>query len=341
VGNRLATAIHTGTYRFSTRRDTVLGQNVTASLVLTLSLSLVIAAVAKVMAVAVGVENGIGLPDLVVISVVGGTLATVPVLLATVGMAGGAVRYGWDVDNLSAPLVSTLGDVLTLPALWAATALAGLAVVTPTLAAAMAIAGVVVLTLGWRADLDELRRIVRESLPVLVVACTLSALAGVAIERRVGSFDAFPALLVLLPAFLSSAGALGGVLSARLASRLHLGLALPAAMPTRDARREIAFVAVLAGPVFLFNGLGAELVANFLGYDSPGLVDMLLVTLLGAIVAVTFVLVVAYEGTVAAFRLGLDPDTYGIPIVTSTVDFAGAFALVLAIAALGVGGGGV
>ncbi len=30
-------------------------------------------------------------------------------------------------------------------------------------------------------------------------------------------------------------------------------------------------------------------------------------------------------------------DTYGIPVVTSSVDFAGAFALVLAIVALGVG----
>jgi mgtE-like transporter len=54
-------------------------------------------------------------------------------------------------------------------------------------------------------------------------------------------------------------------------------------------------------------------------------------------VAVAFVLAVAYYGTVAAFRLGVDPDTYGIPVVTSSVDFAGAFALVLAIVALGVG----
>ena len=43
---------------------------------------------------------------------------------------------------------------------------------------------------------------------------------------------------------------------------------------------------------------------------------------------------------VVALRRGkewtIDPDTYGIPVVTSSVDFAGAFALVLAIVALGV-----
>jgi len=46
--------------------------------------------------------------------------------------------------------------------------------------------------------------------------------------------------------------------------------------------------------------------------------------------------VVAYYTTVVAVRFGLDPDTYGIPVVTSTLDFVGAFTLILAIVALGV-----
>jgi len=49
------------------------------------------------------------------------------------------------------------------------------------------------------------------------------------------------------------------------------------------------------------------------------------------------VLAVAYYGTMAATRVGLDPDTHGIPIVTSTVDFVGAVALIVAVISLGVG----
>ena len=49
-----------------------------------------------------------------------------------------------------------------------------------------------------------------------------------------------------------------------------------------------------------------------------------------------FVVVVAYYGTVVAFRTGLDPDTYGIPVVSSSVDFVGALILILTIAALGI-----
>ena len=40
--------------------------------------------------------------------------------------------------------------------------------------------------------------------------------------------------------------------------------------------------------------------------------------------------------TVAAYRANLDPDTYGIPVVSSTVDFVGAFTLIIAIALLGL-----
>jgi mgtE-like transporter len=337
LGTRLSTAIHTGTFRFSARRDTVLGQNVQAAVVLTLALSLILAGLAKLIAVALGVSHTIPVGDFAVISVTGGLLASVLVLLATVGMTGGATRYGWDLDNVSAPIVSTLGDVLTLPALWLATGLVGIHLVTPGLAVVLSVISLGALVLGWRTDLEDLRRIVRESLPILTVACAVSAMAGITVEKRLDSFSHYPTLLVLLPAFLSSAGALGGILSSRLASKLHLGLVAPLNVPSREARRDITLVVVLAVPVFVFNAVGAHFVGRLLGQPSPGLLRMLGVTMLGGTVAVAFVAVVAYYGTVAAFRFGVDPDTYGIPVVTSSVDFAGAFALVLAIVALGVG----
>jgi mgtE-like transporter len=334
---RLSTAIHTGTFRMSPRRDTVLGQNVSAAVALTLGISAVLAVLAKVIAVALGIENTIPVQDLLVVSVVGGALASVLVLASTVGMAGGAVRYGWDLDNVSAPIVSTLGDVLTLPALWLATGLIGYAVLTPSLAVVLGLVSVAVLVLGLRSRLADLQRIVRESVPILSLAAGISAMAGITVEKQLESFLAYPALLVLLPAFLSSSGALGGILSSRLSSKLHLGLVIPRTVPTREARRDITLVAALALPVFLLNGIGAHLIGSALGHASPGLGTMLAVTVAGGIVAVVFVLAVAYYGTVAAFRLGVDPDTYGIPVVTSSVDFTGAFALVLAIVAFGVG----
>ena len=336
LGSRLSTAIHTGQFRASLRRGTALGDNVIASLLLTSGLSLALAVVAKVVAVAFGVRDTISVLDLATISILGGMLASAVVLIATVLLALGAARYGWDLDNLVAPIVSTLGDVLTLPALWAAAQLVGrgnFSVGLGWLVAALAATSVVY---GWRARRELLRIVVRQSWPILLVALLLSTLAGVVIERRLETLSAFPALLILVPAFVSSAGALGGILSSRLSSRLHLGTLEPTGVPTPGARRDAGLLAFLALPVYLLNGAGAHVVAGWLGTASPGLAPMLGASLLGATGAVLFVVVVAYYSSVGAYRFRMDPDTYGIPAITSSVDCIGAIALVSAIVALGI-----
>ena len=177
-GNRISTSIHAGTFRLSARRDTVLGQNVLAVGILTLALSLGLAVVAKAIAVGLGVPHTISLLDMATISIIGGVLASVVVLAATTSVTAGAVRYGWDLDNLAAPVVSVLGDVLTLPALYVATFCVGVAVVSNTVGVVLVVASLGILVVGLRSRLEELRRIVRESLPVLLVAGAVSAMAG-------------------------------------------------------------------------------------------------------------------------------------------------------------------
>jgi mgtE-like transporter len=335
-GNRLSTTIHAGTFRLSARRDTVLGQNIQAAMILTVALSLVLAVVAKLAAIGLNLPGAIGLVDLALVSIVGGVLGSVVVLVTTVGLTAGSVRYGWDLDNVSAPIVSVLGDVLTLPALIAATYLLGLHVTTPVLGSLLAVAALVLLWIGWRSPLDDLRRVVHESLPVLVVAGCVSTGAGIALEKRFGAFDALPALLVLVPAQLSSAGALGGILSGRLSTKLLLGLTEPAAAPGREARRDIGLTLLIAAPVYLYNGIGAHIVATLVGAESPGVVDMVLVAVIGGMAAMVLAVLLAYYSTIAAVRTGLDPDNYGIPAVSSSMDFVGAIAVIVVIAALGL-----
>ena len=335
-GNRISTSIHAGGFRLSVRRDTVLGQNVLGAAILTVGMSLLLAVSAKVIAVGLSLEGSIPITDLALVSVVGGVLGSIVVMAATLGLAGGAVRYGWDLDNVTAPLVSTLGDVLTLPALFLATGLLGYAVLTPVLGVVAVVLAAAVLVLGWQAKLTDLRRIVRESVPVLLVAGSVSAMAGVALEKSFDSFSRYPALLILVPAQLSSAGALGGILSGRLSSKLLLGVVDPTPAPSREARRDISLVLMLSLPVYLCNALGAELIGDVLGQATPGLAMMVSASLLGGAAAMALVVLIAYYAAIVAVRTGLDPDTYGIPVVSSAVDFVGALALVLAISALGI-----
>jgi mgtE-like transporter len=336
LGNRMSTSIHAGEFRLTARPSSVLGQNVLAAGVLTLSISVLIALVTVGASWALGLGATISVLDLVLISTVGGVVASVPVLVATLGLASGSVRYGWDLDNVNAPLVTTLGDVLTLPALALAAGMAGGHLLGDVSAGGFLLGAVVVTAWAWRSPLPLLRRIVRESTPVLVAAVLVSIVAGVVLESRLEAFLALPALLVLVPAHLSSAGAMGGILSSRLSSKLFLGLAEPAVVPSPAARGDLTLVGMVGIAVYAMNGAAAHGVAVALGQASPGLAQMVAASLLGGILVIALVLAIAYYGTVMAMRLGLDPDSYGIPLVTSTVDLVGALTLVLAIAVLGL-----
>src|SRR5205823_3820283 len=143
LGSRLGTAIHTGTFSLSRRADTVVGQNVVASMALTLSISFALAVLAK--AVSFGLTHTISIADFVVISMIGGAVSSVFVLLLTLGVAAGSVRFGWDMDNVAAPLVTAAGDMVTLPSLFLATYLVGLGIVTPLLAVTTTVLAVVAL----------------------------------------------------------------------------------------------------------------------------------------------------------------------------------------------------
>jgi mgtE-like transporter len=335
LGSRLGTAIHTGTFVVSRRRDTLVGQNILASMALTLAVSSALAVLAKSVSVAFHLTS-ISVFDYLVISLVGGILSSAVVLVITLAVAARSVRAGWDMDNVAAPIVTAAGDVVTLPALFLATYLVGIPGVTFALGTLLAMVSVAALIAALRAGLPLLRRIVVESLPVMMVAGTIDVVAGVTIEKRLETFLALPALLALVPLFLQDTGALGGILAARLSSKLHLGLIEPTARPQRAARDDFLLVLVLALPVFFLMAISVDVVALVFGLASPGPVRMLGITLIGGLLATGACVLVTYYGAIAAYRFGLDPDSHGIPMVTSSMDLLGTISLIFAIVLVGL-----
>ena len=140
----------------------------------------------------------------------------------------------------------------------------------------------------------------------------------------------------MVPAHLSSAGALGGILSGRLATKMLLGYIDPTPTPGREAWRDILLTMLLGFPVYVFNAVGAWVVSGWIGAATPGLASMVVLSLLAGLAAMAVVVAAAYSSAVASLRIGVDPDTYGIPVVSSTVDFVGAVALIVTIAVLGI-----
>ena len=100
-------------------------RNVVVGILSSLLSSFYLAAVAKLVASAFGRGAVISFWDLVTISVIGGVLASAIALLVTVGMAVLSFRKGWDLDAVSTPMVTAIGDMVTLPCLFLASLLVG------------------------------------------------------------------------------------------------------------------------------------------------------------------------------------------------------------------------
>jgi mgtE-like transporter len=336
LGSRLGTSIHTGLYTPTRERGGVLYQNVYAVIVLTLAISLLEGALAKTMTVAFGVQS-IGLIDFVVIAILGAVLSSLVVGAFTVFLSRGAYRRGWDLDSVAGPLITAAGDMVTVPALFLATFLIGLSWVTPTIAAVAVSVTVVMTVRGLTTDLATTRRILRESLPILALAGVVDLLAGLVVEARLERFLVLPALLVLIPPYLEGEGALGAILSSRLASKLHLGVVSPRLRPEALAWLDASIVFMFSLVNSVLTGIAAHFAARLIALESPGLVDMIGITVVAGLIATIPVIVVAYYTAVATFRLGLDPDNHGIPMITSSMDFVGVISLVLALQVYGVG----
>jgi mgtE-like transporter len=337
LGSRLGTMIHTGTFRVSPRIDTEVGQNMSAAILSSLSTAALLAVLAKLMCEMFVGGTSISIVDFMVVSVIGAILSSIVVLVLTVMVAAFCARRDLDLDNVAAPIVTAAGDMVTLPSLFLATYLLGFQFVTPIIAILCAAIGIGAAVLGIGAKaLPTMRRIVIESLPILALAGIVDILAGISIDNRFTSFLKYPALLVMVPAFLEDSGSLGSILAARVSTKLHLGTLGDSGASWRAATDDVMLVYLYAIPVFVFLGLSSTLVANVLNKASPGIFDMLGVSLIAGFLATTAAVIVGFYSAVTTYRFGLDPDNHGIPIVTSSLDLLGALSLILAIVLLGL-----
>ena len=334
TGARLGTSIATGLFEVSWRRGGVLRHNAMVGVVLTLASSLYVAALARLAAV-VFHEPGIPLTDLVTISVVGGAIGAVLVLVATIGFAVVSFRRGYDLDVVATPVITAVGDMVTLPALFLATFLVRselVSSVTATLCVVAAIAGTV---LGIRAE-PTIRRTLAEMTGVLLVVPILDVLAGTLLESQSERFFRYPGLLLLIPPFISQAGALGGILSSRLSSKLRLGVITPRGLPEAPALVDASLVVAFGGAIFAFIGvLGAGL-AEAIGEATPGVAVTVWGTVLSGSLLLPVILLVGYYLAVGTERFGLDPDNHTVPLCTGLMDLAGVVAFVAAMSLLGV-----
>jgi len=327
LASRLSTALHLGSYEIRLRRRSFMGRQIEATTLLTIGTSVIIACFAYVFGLAFGLEP-IAVWKLVVIATVGGVLASAVLVVVTVVLSWVAQRRDWNMDDVGAPTVTVFGDILTVPALLLAAMIVDYEAVALALGIVLALVGLWCLVVGWIHNDGVVRRIVRESVLPLALAAAVGAMAGTILEIRIEQWIAAPVLLIMIPSFIANCGSLGGILSSRLASKLHLGLIESRPMPQRLAWLDISVAFFFATFAFTAIGLAAWFSATIFGYDPPGIGAVIQITLVAGLLSTVILSVVAYATAAASYHFGLDPDNQGIPIVTSVMDLLGLLTLV-------------
>lgn len=333
---RLGTSIHSGLFEVSRNKNGLLYQNIVSATLLTIATSVAMGLLARAIAALLGLETA-SLWDFISVALLGGLLSSVVVLAVTVVVSVTSYRRGWDLDSVGAPLITAIGDVVTLPSILAASYIVGIDIVTPVVGILSLIAGAVALAMGWRTGRAMVRRIVRESFPVLCIAIVLDVLAGTVVEPRTEEiFIPLPALLIILPGFLENTGALGSILAARLGSKLHLGAISPRAKPDAAALLDFTIVLVLGITVYGITALSTLGIAEIFDQAYPGVARFIGLVMVGGLLATLVASFIGYYAAVLAHRFGFDPDNHTIPLVTSGMDLLGVICLVVALVLFGV-----
>ncbi len=335
-GSRLSTHLHIGTLSPEFKRSDILDENITASLILTMVLSVLLAVIAKIICIIFNFES-ISLYDFVMISFIAGLFSTIIMLPITMFISLKSFEGGWDPDNITTPFIAAVGDFFTLPAIILSVMTVNLIGFHPMVK--MILFGIIIiitlaaLISGYTAD-NEVRHIVRQSTPVLFFCSILGTVAGGILNNSISTLLRNQTLLTLVPLFSGESGGLVSILGARLSSGLHSGLIDPVLRPKKHTMENFIAIVTLAIVMYPLIGFLAESSTVAFGNAGVGFPQSLSISLIAGMILIMIMLLVVFYISTISYRRGLDPDNIVIPLSTSLTDSIST--LILIVVSLGI-----
>jgi Permease, similar to cation transporters len=178
----------------------------------------------------------------------------------------------------------------------------------------------------------SVRRIVWTMVPLLAGLSVLQLVSGTVLESFEATLLQYPALLVLLPVQIGTAGNLASIMCSRLTTQLYLGTYEPS-LSNPDVRANVGAVFALAGTVFGLVGVAAWAIGVALG-GTLALGRVLVISLSSGMLLAVLVVTTSVAAVEASYRIGLNPDDTTIPIVTNVCDIAGVLILFAVVTAV-------
>ncbi len=180
------------------------------------------------------------------------------------------------------------------------------------------------------------KKIVRTSLPLLMVCACIEIFAGQLLQSRQMVLVALPIFLMAIPVINGVGGNVGSVLGARIASGLHVG-SISLDVKDKLMRKNLFNAVVIGIVIYAILGIIIYLISSIGGiYHNVGIWKFVLVILGTGVFLIVMVSVASVVTAFVAFRRGLDPDDMVAPVVTTVGDMFGIVLLFLMMGVFGL-----
>ncbi len=324
LGSRLGTYLHTGEIVIG-EKNKLLQENVYSSFTLTITMSLYLGIISWFIAKYVGMETDV--VTLSLISLLAGILSAFIMLSFTFIIAFESYKRGWDPDNVTSPLITLVGDMVTLPLLFFSLYLIedlsySFKMYLFAIFIFLSIASIFI-SRG-----KNYRRILLESIPILIACGMLSSLSGFVLGSGFEEIISIAGILVMVPAFLEDGGAIGSILAAKFSSQLHIGMLEPSFKSLKKISKFFLITHLIGFIIFPLIGIFAFIVSHVMGLSTYGIAHMILISLVAGEILIAIVNVVSFSLSIISYKIGLNPDNVVIPLLTSFMDFIGTACLV-------------
>ena len=331
LGSRLGSLLHLGHIEPKISKNPILIDNISSVLAQTAIMGVYLGIISSVIYFILTGENDF--IDLTFMCSLTGFLALPLMLLITFGVTFLTYLKGLDPDNFSAPVITFTGDAISLPLLLTSTYL--VLKLTYNVKTAFLAATVITLILLFSythlLGRGYLKKIIHESLPVLALCGVLEMIAGLALIVNVEHILKNAGILTIVPGFLEDGGAIGGILAAKISTKLHLGDIEPRIVPSKPVIWEFFKAYTVSMIMFPIIGVYGYFISKMLNLNVPHFTVLIAVTFTSGLILALFISVLVYMVSIISFKKGIDPDNVTIPIVTSTIDATGMFILVFSL----------
>jgi len=331
-GERLSTLLHLGIVKPKIEFTPIIQSNMYASFSLTAGIALIIGIASPLFALLFKIKSDSPL-IMSFISESTGIISSIILIPLVFAMVFYSFKHHIDPDNIVAPALPVIGDIVTVTAIYLSAMIAvklrGLISVLPFFIA-------IVFLMGTRSKYSKFPKryhfsyIVVQSTPILLICITIGITSGMFLQNAERTFKLFPILLSIVPQVIAQGGAIGGIIGSRVSTALYLGTARPFVWNKEVSKNFLSgtIMGVIVGPIIALITLLAAIVTK-----TPviSIMKISLISTVSLFLLSLFTSIISIYVAFASFKLKLDPSNIVIPLITSIGDVTGVLILLFVI----------